>query len=40
MFTEGADLDGYVNYVNALYSADTGPNAQPTGNVVVDFGDI
>jgi hypothetical protein len=40
MFTEGADLDGYVNYVNALYSADTRPNAQPTGNVVVDFGDI
>lgn len=40
MFTEGADLDGYVNYVNALYSADTGPNAQQTGNKVVDFNDI
>lgn len=40
MFTEGADLDGYVNYVNALYSADTGPAAQQTGNKVVDFNDI
>jgi hypothetical protein len=40
MFTEGADLDGYVNYVNALYSADTRPNAQPTGNKVVDFNNI
>lgn len=40
MFTEGADLDGYVNYVNALYSADTGPDAQQTGNKVVDFNSI
>lgn len=40
MFTDEADLDGYVNYVNALYSADTGPAAAPTGNVVVDFNDI
>lgn len=40
MFTDEADLDGYVNYVNALYSADTGPAAAPTGNVVVDYNDI
>ncbi len=40
MFTDGADLDGYVNYVDALYSADTGPAAAPTGNVVVDYNDI
>ena len=40
MFTDGATLDGYVNYVNALYSADTGPSAQQTGNKVVDFNDI
>jgi len=40
MFTEGANLDGYVNYVNALYSADTGPNAQPTGNKRVRFDEI
>jgi hypothetical protein len=40
MFSDGADLDGYVNYVDALYSADTGPAAAPTGNVVVDINDI
>ena len=40
MFSEGATLDGYVNYVNALYSADTGPDAQQTGNVVVDFNNL
>jgi hypothetical protein len=40
MFTEGANLDGYVNYVNAIYSADTGPNAQPTGNKRVRFDEI
>ena len=40
MFTEEADLNGYINYVNALYSADTGPDAQPTGNKVVDFNSI
>jgi hypothetical protein len=40
MFTEGANLDGYVNYVNALYSADTGPAAQQTGNKRVRFDEI
>ena len=40
MFTDDANLDGYVNYVNALYSADTGPNAQPTGNKRVRFDEI
>ena len=40
MFTDGANLDGYVSYVNALYSADTGPNAQPTGNKRVKFDEI
>lgn len=40
MFSDGANLDGYVNYVNALYSADTGPDAVPTGNKRVSFKDI
>ena len=40
MFTDDANLDGYVNYVNALYSADTGPNAQQTGNKRVRFDEI
>lgn len=40
MFTDDANLDGYVNYVNALYSADTGPNSQQTGNKRVRFDEI
>lgn len=40
MFTEGADLNGYIRYVNALYSADTGPNAQSTGKRRVSFNDL
>lgn len=40
MFKDGANLDGYVNYVDALYSADTGPDAVPTGNKRVSFSEI
>lgn len=40
LFSEGANLDGYIGFVNAQYATDTSSDTQPTDNKVVDFNEI